>query len=50
MKKPKSDPGFEPGLPVQNAIALPVVPPPLPKKLKNVQLVFFSAARFLGLS
>ena len=29
-KKPKSDPGFEPCLPWQNAIALPLVPPPLP--------------------
>ena len=29
-KKPKSDPGFEPGLPRQNAIPLPLVPPPLP--------------------
>ena len=29
-KKPKSDPGFEPGLPRQNAIALSLVPPPLP--------------------
>ena len=29
LKKPKSDPGFEPGLPRQNAIALPLVPPPL---------------------
>ena len=30
LKKPKSDPGFEPGLPRQNAIALPLVPLPLP--------------------
>ena len=30
-KKPKSDPGFKPGLSGQNAIALPLVPPPLPK-------------------
>ena len=29
-KKPKSVPGFKPGLPRQNAIALPLVPPPLP--------------------
>ena len=29
-KKPKSDPGFEPSLPGQNAISLPLVPPPLP--------------------
>ena len=26
----KSNPGFKPGLPRQNAIALPLVPPPLP--------------------
>ena len=30
-KKPKSVPRFEPGLPRQNASALPLVPPPLPK-------------------
>ena len=30
-KKPKSDPGFELGLSGQNAIALPLVPPPLPR-------------------
>ena len=30
-KKPNSDPGFEPNLPGQNAIALPLVPPPLPR-------------------
>ena len=29
--KPKSVPGFEPGLPRQNAIAIPLVPPPLPQ-------------------
>ena len=29
-KKPKSDLGFKPGLPRQNAIVLPLVPPPLP--------------------
>ena len=30
-KKPKSVPGYKPGLPRQNAIALPLVPPPLPR-------------------
>ena len=29
-KKPESVPGFQPGLSMQNAIALPHVPPPLP--------------------
>ena len=33
-KKPKSEPGFKPGLPRQNAIALPLVPPPLPQDFK----------------
>ena len=31
--KPKSHPGFKPGLPRQNAISLPLVPPPLPLRL-----------------
>ena len=30
-RKPKSVHGFKPGLPSQNAIALPLVPPPLPR-------------------
>ena len=30
LKKPKSIPGFEPGLPRQNAITLPHVPPRQP--------------------
>ena len=31
LKKPKSIPGFEPGLLRQNAIAPPLVPPPMPR-------------------
>ena len=34
-KKPKSDPGFKPGLPRQNFIPLPLVPSPLPPIAKN---------------
>ena len=34
-KKPKSIPGFKPGLPRQNAITLPLVPPPLPRDLES---------------
>ena len=34
-KKPKSNLGFKPG---QNAIALPLVPPPLPKKFRRTKL------------
>ena len=30
LKKPKSVQGFEPGLPRQNAMARPLVPPPQP--------------------
>ena len=43
-KKPTSDLGFVPGLPRQNAIPLPLVPPPLPRKKtlmeRNLDLVF----------
>ena len=35
-KKTKSVPGFEPGLLGQNAIALPLAPPPLPELLSPV--------------
>ena len=31
LKKPKYVPGYEPGLPRQNTIALPLVPPPFPE-------------------
>ena len=36
-KKLMSDPGFEPGLPRQNTIALPLVPPPFPKMSHQVR-------------
>ena len=36
-KKPKSNPGFEPGLPRQDAIALPLVPPPLPRLSSDIK-------------
>ena len=34
-------PGFEPGLPRQNAIALPLVPPRVPASKKLSRLIFF---------
>ena len=37
-KKPMSVPGFEPGLPRENAVALPLVPPPLPLASKGFKL------------
>ena len=36
----KSNPGFKPGLPRQNAIALPLVPPPLPGKCRCWSRIF----------
>ena len=38
LKKPKSVPGFEPGLPRPNATALPLVPPLLPVVLTSIDL------------
>ena len=39
-KKPKSVPRFKPGLPRQNAIVLPLVPPPLPCLVVDKSNVF----------
>ena len=36
-QKPKSVPGFEPDLPRQNAIALPLVPPPILKNFRGAK-------------
>ena len=43
----KSAPGFEPGLHRQNAVALPLEPPPLPEEMYSEKTAFTAGVEFM---